>query len=65
MSEGLHRKPQFDVYSTMLVVAFAAMLIGTVFAYLETVDYKTEKIKGAPPVSSIVVPADFLRGSFQ
>ncbi len=57
MSEGLHRKPQFDIYSTMLVIAFVAMVIGTVFAYLETADYKTEKTKGAPMVS-LAAPGD-------
>ena len=57
MSDGPHRKPQFNIYSTMLIIAFVAMLIGTVFAYLETMDYKGNKTKGAPPVT-MVLPAD-------
>jgi hypothetical protein len=57
MTEGPHRKPQFDIYSTMLIIAFVAMLIGTVFAYLEVSQYGNNKTKGAPRVS-IIAPAD-------
>ena len=58
MTSGPHRKPQYNIYSTMLIIAFVAMVIGTLFAYLETVDYKTNKTKGAPPVT-MVLPADW------
>ena len=57
MTSGPHRKPQFNIYSTMLIIAFVAMVIGTVFVYLETVDYKTNKTKGAPSVT-MVLPSD-------
>ena len=58
MTSGPQRKPQFNIYSTMLIIAFVAIVIGTVFAYLETVDYKTNKTKGAPSVT-MVLPTDW------
>ena len=57
MTDGPHRKPQFNIYSTMLIIAFVAMVIATVFAYLETKDYGANKIKGAPQVT-IAAPAE-------
>ncbi len=51
MADGPHRKPQFNIYGTMLIIAFVAMLIGTVFAYLEAAEYGTDKTKGAPLVT--------------
>ena len=57
MTGGPHRKPLFNIYSTMLIIAFVALIIATVFAYLETKDYGTNKIKGAPPVT-MAAPAE-------
>ena len=51
MTDGPHRKAQFSIYSTMLIIAFLALVIATVFAYLETTDYGANKTKGAPPVT--------------
>ena len=60
MTGGPHRKPQFNIYSTMLTIAFVAMVIGAVFAYLEAAEYGTNKTKGAPPVT-MAAPADFFQ----
>ena len=54
MTEGPHRKAQFSIYSTMLIIAFVALVIATVFAYLETKDYGDNKFKGAPTVMMAV-----------
>ncbi len=58
MNGRAHHKPQFNIYSTMLIIAFVALIIATVFTYLETADYGTNKTKGAPPVV-MAAPADF------
>ncbi|MBN2296539.1 MAG: hypothetical protein JXM70_29190 [Pirellulales bacterium] len=63
MAGGPHRKPQFNIYSTMLIIAFVAMLIGTVFAYLEVSDYGTNKTTGAPTVPAMSAPADSFQQS--
>ena len=60
MTDGPHHKPQFNIYSTMLIIAFVALVLATVFAYLETADYGTNKTKGAPPVT-MAAPADFFQ----
>lgn len=62
MSSGPHRKPQFNIYSTMLIIAFVAMLIGTVFAYLEVAEYGANNTKGAPQVV-MSAPADSFQQS--
>jgi len=47
MTNGTSRKPQPDVYTLMLVLALLAIIIGTVFLYLETKDYGSPPYKGA------------------
>ena len=46
---GPYRKPQADIYTVLLAVALAAVLLATIFAYLETSDYGDQKYRGAPP----------------
>jgi hypothetical protein len=38
-SAGLYRKPRADLYTVLLLAAFLALVIGTVFLYLDTADY--------------------------
>jgi hypothetical protein len=49
-----HRKPQADIYTALLALALAAVIIAAVFAYLETGDYGDQKYRGAPPVQTVV-----------
>ncbi len=60
MTGSAHHKPQFNIYSTMLIIAFVALIIATVFAYLETADYGTNKTKDAPRFV-MAAPADFFQ----
>jgi hypothetical protein len=47
------RKPQADIYTVLLVIAFVAIISAIVFLYLETADYGTNKYSGAPPVARV------------
>ena len=38
-SIGVAVKPRADLYTVLLLVAFLALVIGTVFLYLESADY--------------------------
>lgn len=38
-SAGFYRKPHADLYTMLLLVAFLALAIGTVFLYLDTAEY--------------------------
>jgi hypothetical protein len=51
---GPYRKPQADIYTVLLALALAAVILATIFAYLETSDYGDNKYKGA----SMVVQVD-------
>ncbi|HBO43274.1 MAG TPA: hypothetical protein DD670_04950 [Planctomycetaceae bacterium] len=39
-----------DIYTAMLVIALVAIILATIFAYLETADYGDNKFQGAPSV---------------
>jgi hypothetical protein len=52
---GPYRKPQADIYTALLAIALAAVLMATVFAYLETSDYGDQKYRGAPVVPAVVM----------
>jgi len=39
-----YRKPRADLYTVLLIVALLALVIGTIFLYLETAQYE-----GKPP----------------
>ena len=54
---GPQRKPQADIYTALLVIAFVAILMSILFLYLETSDYGANKYKGAPPVARLDQPA--------
>ncbi len=43
---GPFRKPQADLYTVLLVVALLALIVATVFLYLETQDYPSPPYKG-------------------
>jgi hypothetical protein len=47
------RKPQADIYTVLLVIAFVAIITAIIFLYLETADYGTYKYNGAPPVAKV------------
>lgn len=47
---GPSRKPQADVFTVLLALALVAVIIATIFAYLETADYGEQKYRGAPTV---------------
>jgi hypothetical protein len=51
-----YRKPGFDIYSVLLVVALVAILLAIYGLYLEMDDFKFE-IKGGPPVTWVSPPA--------
>lgn len=36
---GPYRKPRADVYTVLLIIALVAVLVGCLFAWLETADY--------------------------
>jgi hypothetical protein len=52
MTNGSYRKPQADIYTLLLVLALVAIIVATVFLYLETSDY------GSPPYQN----SSILRG---
>ena len=47
---GPHRTPSVDIYTALLVIALVAIILATIFAYLETADYGDNKFQGAPSV---------------
>lgn len=47
---GPTRPPRVDIYTAMLVIALVAIIVATIFAYLETADYGDNKFQGAPSV---------------
>jgi hypothetical protein len=47
-----HRKPRPDLYTVLLAIALAAVLVGIVFLYLEMNSYEF-KLQGAPPVGMV------------
>lgn len=49
---GYYRKPRFDIYSLLLLVAWIALLLGIVLLYLEMELYDFE-FRGGPTVSII------------
>ncbi len=49
-----YSKPRADLYTVVLIVALLALIVGTVFLYLETKDYGSPPYQGAP--SALVVP---------
>ena len=56
---GSYRKPRVDVFTTLLAIALVAVIIATIFAYLETADPEYEgdkKFRGAPVVQ--IEPVD-------
>ncbi len=50
-SSNGHRKPRADLYTVMLLVAFLALIVGTILLYAETADY------GSPPWQGSLSPA--------
>jgi hypothetical protein len=48
---GLYRKPRADLYTVMLVVALLALILATVFLYLESAMYGPTT-RGAPSVQT-------------
>jgi len=63
-SLGVAVKPRADLYTVLLLVAFLALVIGTVFLYLESAEYGSTP-SGEPAVqtgfyqpSAPCVPAD-------
>ena len=42
------RKPRADIYTVLLAIALVAIVVTTIFLYLETSDYGDQKTKGAP-----------------
>jgi len=50
---GSYRRPQADIYTVLLVIALAAVILATIFAYLETADYGDQKYRGAPSVVQV------------
>jgi hypothetical protein len=53
-SQGPYRKPSTDLYTVLLAVALLALIAGTVFLYMELLDYGSPPYQGAP--SAFVVP---------
>jgi hypothetical protein len=51
---GPYRKPQADLYTALLAIALAAVIVATIFAYLETSDYGDQKYRGAPPAPVVL-----------
>jgi hypothetical protein len=48
---GLYRKPRTDLYTVMLVVALLALIVATVFLYLEAAMFGPTP-RGAPSVQT-------------
>lgn len=61
---GPYRKPRADVYTVLLVFALIALLLGILCLYLE-MDMYDWKIKGGPPVVSVVHPTAVAMASQQ
>ena len=53
MTNGSLHKPQADVYTLMLLLALLAIIVATVFLYLETMDYGSPPYQGGPTVSVV------------
>lgn len=47
---GYYRKPRFDIYSLLLLIAWIALLLGILLLYLEMEMYNFE-FQGGPAVS--------------
>jgi hypothetical protein len=52
---GPYRRPQADIYTALLAIALVAVLLATIFAYLETSEYGEQKYRGAPPVPAVLL----------
>lgn len=50
-----YRKPKADVYTLLLGIALAALIIACIFAYMEIKDYGAQPFSGAP---SVAVPVE-------
>lgn len=48
---GPTRKPRTDIYTLMLLLSLLAIIIGTVFLYLETKEYGSPPYGGGPQIS--------------
>jgi hypothetical protein len=65
MTNGSYNKPQPDVYTLMLLLSLLAIIVATVFLYLETMDYGSPPYRGGPAVSVIQEgPALVLQGPY-
>jgi hypothetical protein len=47
----VYRKARPDLYTVLLVLALLAIIVATVFLYLETMEYGSPPFKGAPAPS--------------
>ena len=47
---GPYRKPRFDLYTWLLLISLAAIIIGIVMLHLETADYGSPPYKDEPTV---------------
>ena len=47
----VYRKPRPDFYTLLLFVAWSALVVATIFLYLETTEYGSPPWQGAPQVS--------------
>lgn len=56
-----YRKPRADVYTLLLGIALAALIVACIFAFLEISDYGDQPASGAPSVSA-ALPAERLNG---
>ena len=50
-AKGTYRKPRPDIYTVMLAISLAAIILGCVLLYLETKDYGDSPYQGVPSVS--------------
>ncbi len=48
---GPSQKPRTDIYTLMLLLSLLAIIIGTVFLYLETKEYGSPPFQGGPSIS--------------
>jgi hypothetical protein len=55
---GPYRKPRADVYTVLLIIALVAVLVGCLFAYLETADYPDKPPWSGAPTSWLGAAAD-------